>query len=114
ERNRYAESLAYAARSADERVRVILTLRDDFLVRASGLPALADRISSGLQLLTTPAPEDLVRILVGPAQRAGYAFDDPDLPARMVDAVADQPGALPLLSLTAYKLWELRDRHFKK
>src|SRR5262249_15335329 len=28
--------------------------------------------------------------------------------------VADQPGALALISFTAAKLWELRDRHFKQ
>src|SRR5262249_43008704 len=35
-----------------------------------------------------------------------------ELPAEMVRAVADRPGALPLLSFTAAQLWELRDRHF--
>jgi serine/threonine protein kinase len=114
ERLLFAESLAGAARSADDRVRVILTLRDDFLVRAAKLPPLRDRLAQGLQLLTTPAAEDLLRILVEPAHRAGYELDDRDLAARMVQAVADQPGALALLSFTARQLWELRDRHFKQ
>ena len=47
-----------------------------------------------MQLLATPAPEDLLRILVEPAKRSGYDFDDRELPSRMVQAVADQPGAL--------------------
>jgi WD40 repeat protein len=113
ERDRYARALAGAARFPDDPVRVVATLRDDFLVRAAELEPLRDRLALGLQLLTTPAPEDLRRILVEPARRAGYDFDDADLPGRMVAAVQDQPAALALLSFTASKLWELRDRQFR-
>src|SRR5262249_27517996 len=45
---------------------------------------------------------------------AGYEFDDPDLPREMVAELEGRQGALALLSFTAAKLWELRDRHFKK
>jgi len=114
ERQRYAEALVGAARSPDDPVRVVLAMRDDFLVRAEKLPALRDRMGQGLQLLTTPASADLLRILVEPARRVGYEFEDAELPVEMVDAVADQPGALALLAFTASKLWEVRDRHFKQ
>ncbi|MCE9575356.1 MAG: protein kinase [Deltaproteobacteria bacterium] len=111
------ERIAFAAelvRLASERVHVVLTLRDDFLARTAELGPLRDRLGAGLTLLATPAPEDLRRIVVEPACRAGYDFDDDDLPARMVRAVAEQPGALALLSFTAARLWELRDRHFHR
>ncbi len=110
ERAHYAELLAILGRSADEPVRVVLTLRDDFLIRADELAPLRERLALGLQLVTTPVAEDLLRILIEPARRSGYAYDDPKLPAEMVRAVVGQPGALPLLSFTASKLWELRDR----
>lgn len=113
ERQVFAEALTRAARSADDPVRVVLTLRDDFLVRAEQLPALRERLGQGLQLLTTPAVEDLKRILVEPARRSGYTFEDEALPAEMVAEVADQPSALALLSFTAARLWEDRDRHFR-
>ena len=61
-----------------------------------------------------PSPADLERILVEPARRAGYVFDDATLPGEMVRAVAGEPGALALLSFTALRLWELRDRQFKQ
>jgi WD40 repeat protein/tRNA A-37 threonylcarbamoyl transferase component Bud32 len=112
ERQAYAAALAEATRSADEPIRVILTLRDDFLIRAESLVALRDRLARGLKLLTTPPPEDLERILVEPARRAGYQFEDRALVSEMVDAVSSQPGALALLSFTAAELWQLRDRHF--
>ena len=112
ERERYAETLVRFARSPDDPVRVIFTLRDDFLLRAEAMPAFRARLGPALQLLTTPAPADLKRILVEPLRRAGYEFDDPGLPDEMIEAVAGAPSALALLSFTASKLWELRDRRF--
>ena len=106
----FADALVRAARTPADPVRVILTLRDDFLVRAEELPSLRERLTWGLQVLATPARADLLRIVVEPARRAGYAFEDPALPARMVDAVAGQPGALALLSFTGAALWRERDR----
>ena len=114
DRRAFAEAVVAAARSPDDPVRVVFTLRDDFLIRAEQVPALRNRIGQSLQLLTVPAADDLIRILVEPARRVGYEFDDPDLPAEMVKAIVDQPGALALLSFTASRLWELRDRHFKQ
>ena len=51
ERERYAEALVGVARSPDDPVRVVLTLRDDFLLRAEALPALRARLGPALQLL---------------------------------------------------------------
>ena len=110
----YSEALARAARSADDPVRVVVTLRDDFLLRAEALPAFRSRLAQGLELVTTPAPPELRRILVEPLRRAGYEFDDPALPQEMVDEVANRPAALALLSFTASRLWELRDRRFRQ
>ncbi|HKD41644.1 MAG TPA: protein kinase [Myxococcaceae bacterium] len=113
ERNAFAEALVQAARSTEDSVRVVLTLRDDFLIRAQQIPALRERLAQGLQLLATPAHDDLVRILINPARQTGYEFEDPKLPEEMVQEVAEHPGALALLSFTASKLWEVRDRHFR-
>lgn len=110
----YAESLMRATRRADDAVRVIITLRDDFLLRVQQLAPLRERLGRSLVLLSTPPADELERILVEPARRAGYEFDDARLAREMVEAVADEPGALALLSFTASKLWERRDRHFKR
>jgi WD40 repeat protein len=111
-----AESERYAAALVDaagDRVRVVVTLRDDFLMRVGSLPALRDRLARELELLTTPARDQLCRILREPARRAGYELED-GLVEEMVDAVSDQPGALALLSFTASRLWELRDRRARR
>src|SRR5262249_5988327 len=62
-----------------------------------------------LHILGAPGAADLLRIVREPARRAGHGFDDEELPAEMVRAVADEPGALALLSFTAARLWDARD-----
>lgn len=114
ERRMYSAALMNAARPGQSRVRVVIAIRDDFLLRAQQLPALRERLGQALQLIATPPPEELERILVEPARRVGYEFEDDDLPEEMVSAIADEPGALALLSFTAAKLWDRRDRHFKR
>src|SRR5262249_27845949 len=47
ERERFAEALAQATRSADAPVRVVLTVRDDFLMRVEQLPRLRERLQQG-------------------------------------------------------------------
>ena len=112
ERLLFVDVLARAGRSAEDPVRIVFTLRDDFLLRAEALAPLRLRLGQALQLLTTPAEAELRRILVEPLRLAGYDFDDPALPDEMVEDVAGAPGALALLSFTASKLWDLRDRRF--
>ena len=114
EHDAYATALVRAARTDDDSVRVVITLRDDFLVRAAQLAIFRDRLAASLQLLTTPVAADLLRILVEPARRAGFEFEDAALPQEMVDEVAAQPAALALLSFTAYQLWQFRDRQFRQ
>ncbi len=112
-RHAFATVLLGAAHEPQGRVKVVATLRDDFLIAVQQLPAFRDTLSHTLQLLGTPALEELERVVAEPAKRVGYTFDDPTLPARMVAAVAQSPGALAMLSFTASQLWELRDRHLR-
>jgi len=114
ERDAFVVALAAAASSTEDPVRIILAMRDDFLCRAEALEPLRGRIGRSMQLLATPTAADLERIVTMPATRAGYTYDDEALPREMVAAVRDRPGALPLLSFTASRLFELRDRHFKR
>jgi serine/threonine protein kinase/WD40 repeat protein len=109
-REAFAAALMQVAHHPGGRLKVVLTLRDDFLIRIQQLGAFRDTLSSALQLLGTPAREDLRRVVTEPARRVGYGFDDEGLVGKMVDEVADHPGALALLSFTASQLWELRDR----
>lgn len=113
-RSRFAHALISIADHPSGKLRVVFTLRDDFLIKIQQIDALRDRLSSSLQLVTTPAQDDLLRVVIEPARRVGYGFDDPELPLKMVEAVSEYPGALAMLSFTASQLWELRDRQLRQ
>src|SRR4029079_12816249 len=52
ERALYPAALARAAGAPEDPRRVVMTLRDDFLVRAEALPAWRTRLGQGMQILT--------------------------------------------------------------
>ncbi len=114
EQQLYAKYLSKAACSEEEPIRIIISLRDDFLIKVKSLPGLQDKITQNLELLTTPEATDLLRILVEPAKRLNYLFEDPELPKEIVQSVKQEASALPLLAFTAAKLWEFRDQQFKQ
>jgi WD40 repeat protein len=90
-------------------VHVLLTLRDDFLFRCHSHEALRPAFTE-LFPLAPLTGEALRRALVQPALIAGYRFDDDRLAEDMLEDVADERGALPLLAFAAARLWEKRDR----
>jgi WD40 repeat protein len=106
-RGRFAELLARIALEAD--VHVLLSMRDDFLIRCHDHPAL-EPVFAELTPLGPPTGAALRRAIVQPALLCGYRFEDEDLVAEMIDAVAREAGALPLLAFAAARLWEERDR----
>ncbi len=114
ERLQFATKLAELGASVDAPTRVICTIRDDFLMHVEGLAPLRPLLAHALFLVGNPSRDALVRTIVEPARRAGYELSDPELAHDMVGEVADQRGALVLLSFTASRLWELRDRRFKQ
>ncbi|MEO7735103.1 MAG: protein kinase [Kofleriaceae bacterium] len=114
ERVRFAAVIAELSASTDAPIRVIGAIRDDFLMNLDALAPLRALLSPAVVLLGNPTRDALVRIVVEPARRAGYALSDPELATDMVAVVADRPGALALLSFTAARLWELRDRRFRQ
>jgi DNA-binding winged helix-turn-helix (wHTH) protein/WD40 repeat protein len=95
------------ARDAD--VHVLLSMRDDFLYRCHEHTTLSP-IFTGLIPVKVPASDDLRRALVQPAARYGFSFENGDLVDELLDAVADERGALPLLAFAVARLWDKRDR----
>ena len=112
ERTQFAAVISHLAASADTPIRVIGTIRDDFLMQLDALAPLHGKLSPAVVLLGNPSRDELMRIVVEPARRVGYTLSDVDLACDMVSVVADRPGALALLSFTMLQLWELRDRRF--
>lgn len=108
-RQSFLEAICRAADDPEGPVRVIFTLRDDFLGRLASSSGAREALSR-VQVLGTPGRDALREILTRPVEAAGYGFEDPELVETMVRDVADEPAALPLLQFTGQILWEHRDR----
>ncbi len=107
---RFASFLGRLASEAG--VHVLLSLRDDFLIRCSEHEELAPVFESltPLPALTTAG---LKSALVEPAKTLGYLFEDQSLVDEMVASFEGVRGALPLLAFAVAQLWERRDRKKK-
>ena len=103
---RFAALLGRVAAEAD--VRVVLSMRDDFLMRCHEHEGLRP-VFEGLVPLAAPSGDALRRALVEPARAEGYRFEE-GLADEMLAAVEGERGALPLLAFTVARLWGERDR----
>ncbi|MCA9665069.1 MAG: protein kinase [Myxococcales bacterium] len=111
-RARFMRALASAADDAEEPVRLVFTLRDDFLGKLVESSA-ARQVLSSIVVLRSPDASALETIVTRPLDVFNYRYDDAKLPAEMVAEVADSSACLPLLSFTARALWERRDRQHR-
>jgi WD40 repeat protein len=107
---RFTELLGRLASEAD--VHVLLSLRDDFLMRCDGHDALRP-VFGELTPLSPLTHDGLRRALTEPAKREGFSFEDESLVAEMLESVEGARGALPLLAFAVARLWEKRDRERK-
>jgi len=108
-RRGFMAAVAEAADDAEGPVRVVLTLRDDFMVRLAETPQARQALQH-VAVLRSPGPDALREILVKPLEQVGYRYEDPSLVDAMVGAVGGEPACLPLLQFAASRLWEERDR----
>ncbi len=92
-------------------IRLITTVRADFLSRIATLPRLGRELSRLLYFVSPLPPERIRDVVTGPAQATGVEFESPALVSSLVDATTEAgSGGLPLLSFALAELWERRDR----
>jgi serine/threonine protein kinase/WD40 repeat protein len=103
----YVELVARAGLEAD--VRVLLAMRDDFLMYCHEYASLGP-IFSELTGLSSLSGTALHRALVQPAIKCGYRFEDDKLVEEIISGVEKERGVLPLIAFAASCLWEKRDR----
>lgn len=101
DREVYLAAVSSAAEDPLEPTRVVVTVRDDFVGRVPGVRSIF-----ALHPLSRAA---LAATVLEPLRQVGYEPDDPALVGRMVDALDDAPGQLPLLQFVCRLLWESRD-----
>ncbi|QTE02899.1 Autoinducer 2 sensor kinase/phosphatase LuxQ [Streptomyces cyanogenus] len=91
----------------DPNVRLVCTLRADFLPDLLELPQIGSRLQDR-QLNVSPLDEAaLTRVIVEPAQLAGVAFS-PGLAEKIAREASRAAGSLPLLEFTLTELWPLQ------
>ncbi len=110
ERLAFTACLAGVCDDVTTPLRLVLSLRSDFLDHVAEAPALMAELTQGLFFLTPPDRDGLRDALIQPAEMAGFQFETPQMIESMLDHLEHTPGALPLLQFAASQLWEMRDR----
>jgi energy-coupling factor transporter ATP-binding protein EcfA2 len=108
ERAQFIGNLIYPSTVREARALVLFTMRADFYFKCASVPALATRMASNQFLVSPMSIESLKLAIERPAQLAGFALQ-PGLTEAILNDVAKQPGALPLLEYALAELWEQRD-----
>src|SRR4029079_5470072 len=90
-------------------LRVVLSVRSDFLDRVAEDQTFLNELTQGLFFLGPPNRECRRDATIQPAARAGFRFEQAATVEDMLDHLETTPGALPLLQFAAAKLWDTRD-----
>lgn len=94
-------------------VVVLLTLRADFVGEALAYRDLAAALTRSLVLVGPMSREELRRAIVGPAKAVGLALE-PGLVELILEDMAGEPGALPLLQSLLFELYRRRGSGYLK
>ncbi|MGP3957133.1 nSTAND1 domain-containing NTPase [Nonomuraea sp. 3N208] len=104
-----AAEVLFPARPLDD-VRVLLTLRADFLEAGLSHPALGSALSRAVYALTPMHREQLKEVIERPLEGIPAVGYDPMLVETILDDAGNQQGALPLLGFVLEKLWQKRSQ----
>ncbi|MFI1014729.1 helix-turn-helix domain-containing protein [Streptomyces sp. NPDC020965] len=99
--------LLLGALAPESRLRVVIGVRADFYGRCAEHRPLADALR-GTGLLVGPMTRaELREAITRPAKAHGLTVER-ELTARIIDEIADEPGALPLMSHALLETWRRR------
>lgn len=96
-------------------IRILATVRGDFVTRVAELPPLEGELARALYVLRPLSSDGAREAIVGPARAKGGRFESEALIDTLVAAAAADATAarahveLPLLAFTLAGLWEARD-----
>jgi eukaryotic-like serine/threonine-protein kinase len=103
-----ADLLCVIASAGAPGVRLIATVRADFLARVAALSRLGAELPRAIYLLAPLSAAGARAAILSPAHALGWSFESERTVEALVDASAG-PGALPLLAFALAELWEARD-----
>ena len=104
-RLRFLNNLVSATTDPNSRLRVVITLRADFVDRLLHYAAFGQLVNDHNEFVLPLSADELELAISGPAQQAGVRMQ-PDLVMAIISEVIDQPGALPLLQFALTELFE--------
>jgi hypothetical protein len=107
QQRQFIVNLKNAARALGGRVRVVMTLRADFVGHWLNVPDIPTEPEITQVLLRPMSEEELRQVIARPAQEVGALFEK-GLVGRLIADMRDQPAALPLLQFALAQLWQLR------
>lgn len=105
----FLEAIGNAADPVDDLVRVVFTVRDDFLGKIARGEAMRQALAHVAVVRRLDASH-LRAAAQRPLDRLGYVWDDPTVIDAMVAELEGEPAALPLLQFACATFWERRDR----
>jgi len=108
DRRAYVACLCGLADDVASPIRLILSMRSDFVHRAVEVPTFMRELSRGLVFLSPLGERGMRAALTRPAELVGYSVEEV-LADRMLRELGDAPAALPLLQFAASTLWDQRD-----
>ena len=108
ERDIFIKSLIQLIENSDSSVKVIMTMRADFLDKLSPYPDLGKVHDSSSRMLTDMQDSDLRLAIAEPAARNGVIFEQGLIDTIIAD-FKQQAGSLPLLQYTLNLLWSKDD-----
>lgn len=92
-------------------IRIVVTIRHDFMYRAIEVPELAELLNLGSLHLAAPTVGALAQMIKRPAELAALEFDN-GLPEQILSDMGGQAGALALMAYTLDELYKIAEtRH---
>lgn len=107
-RRSFLENLISVAADERSRVRVVATIRADFLDRPLAYADFAEAIADGIVTVGPPTRDGLAQAVSAPARIVGLDLE-PGLVGRIISDVEGQPGALPLLQYALTEMFSHRE-----
>ena len=86
------------------RIKVLLTMRSDFITNCAAYPELNTLLNQGFLQVGAMQPAELVSAIARPALEVGLRID-PDLVTQVIHDMRDEPGALPLMQFAMQDLF---------
>jgi hypothetical protein len=104
----YLEQLVATARDTRCRLRVVATVRSEFIGRLGESDAILQTFNAGYNYFLGPvSPRTLEEMIEEPARATGYEFE-PGLVDEILRDAAQEPGSLPLVAYALKQLFERR------